>query len=577
MNRVWHAGLAIVLALPFVLGQARTGAQGRGGSAAAIPRVRPFRPVTTAMLEKPDPGDWLHWRRTLDNWGYSPLNQINKTNVRELQLVWASATQTGINQAAPLVHDGVMYVPETPGIVQALDAATGDLLWEYKKTFEASPDYSWGARTRTMAIYGDKVYIGTPDAHLVALDARTGKVVWDKTVADYKLGYRYTSGPIAAGGKIVAGMTGCERYKPDMCFITGHDPETGAELWRTLTIAKPGEPGGESWDDLPVNRRSGGDVWIPGSYDPQAKLMYWSTSNPKPWARVSRKSEGTALYTNSVLALSPDTGKMAWYYQVLPADTHDFDEVFENILVDRGGRPSLFKMGKLGILWEIDRKEGTFRSGTDLGIQNVLEFDRRSGKITYNPSSIPKLNQPLDICPGMTGVRNWQASAYHPETQAFYIPIRLGCEKVSFGAVKPENTGNFHFYGNPEYNGATHLGLSPFPGSPERGQLVAMHITGKILWRHTLTAGGAPSALTTAGGLVVTADSDRYLYIDDVVDGTTLFKTRLPSAATGFPISYAVNGRQYLAVSVSARAPIAGNAMYVFALPEVGGAPARGR
>lgn len=519
-----------------------------------------YRPVTTSVLEEPSEGDWVHWRRTSDNWGFSPLDQINRTNVSRLQLAWQTPLQTGITQSAPLVHDGVMFVPYTPGIVRALDAASGALIWEYRKTFEASPDVSWNARTRTIAIYNDKVYLGTPDAHLVALDARTGRVVWDRAVADYKQGYRYTSGPIAAGGKIVAGMTGCERYKPDLCFITGHDPDTGAELWRRHTIAKPGEPGGDTWGALPLQNRSGGDVWIPGSYDPQARLMYWSTSNPKPWARVSRKNDGAALYTNSVLAISPDTGSLAWYYQLLPGETHDFDEVFENVLIDRDGRSSLFKMGKLGILWELDRKTGRFVNGSDLGLQNVMEFNKQTGEVTYNSSMVPRKDTPLDMCPSMSGVRNWQSSAYHPRTQSFYIPIRLTCERVQFGDVKPENVGPFHFYGNPEYNGVRHLGTTRYPGAADRAQLVAMHVSGRVLWRSPVNAGSPSPALTIGDEMVVTADADQNALFIDAVSGALLFRLRLSGNVGGFPITYTVGGRQYVAFP--------GNTMSVFALPQ---------
>src|SRR5262249_27646305 len=210
------------------------------------------------------------------------------------------------------------------------------------------------------AIYHDRIYVPTPDAHIVALDARTGRVAWDHTVADYRLGYRYTSGPLVARGKIIASITGCERYKDDVCFISAHDPDTGRELWRTSTIARPGEPDGDTWGDLPLNRRAGGDAWIPGSYDPSTNLVDWSVAQAKPWARISRRTGGDALYTNSTLALDPDSGKIVWYHQFVPGETHDQDEVFESVLVDHAGRQSLFKMGKLGILWEIDRVTGRF-------------------------------------------------------------------------------------------------------------------------------------------------------------------------------------------------------------------------
>ena len=211
-------------------------------------QVGDFEPVTDAMLLNPDPGDWINWRRTLDGWGFSPLKQIDTDNVDQLQLVWARTLGAGLNEPTPLVYDGVMYVPSALGVVHALDAATGDLLWEYEKVIQSPTNYrGWVPRMRSLAIYGDKIYVTTAEAHIVALDARTGAVVWDKTVADYELGYRYTSGPIVVTGKIVAGVTGCEFYKNDVCFISAHDPETGDELWRTSTIARPG---GTGWRHL---------------------------------------------------------------------------------------------------------------------------------------------------------------------------------------------------------------------------------------------------------------------------------------------------------------------------------------
>src|SRR5262249_31248063 len=231
-------------------------------------------PVTEASLENPNPADWLNWRRTRDGWGYSPLDQIRTTNAHELQLVWSRMLSAGVSEAAPLVWNGMMYIPLAAGVVHALDARTGDLIWEYAKEFERSPDVGLPSRLRSLAIYHDRIYVPTPDAHIVALDARTGRVAWDHTVADYRLGYRYTSGPLVARGKIIAGITGCERYKDDVCFISAHDPDTGRELWRTSTIARPGEPDGDTWGDLPLNRRAGGDAWIPGSYDPSTNLVY---------------------------------------------------------------------------------------------------------------------------------------------------------------------------------------------------------------------------------------------------------------------------------------------------------------
>ena len=532
------------------VGAAAALAAAAGLGVAAGARERPFEPVTDAMLQNPDPADWLSWRRTLDGWGYSPLDQIDRENVDQLQLVWAWRLGGGDSQAAPLVHDGVMFVPSPRNGVQAVDAATGDYLWGYPQRPHV-PDM----RTRTIAIYGDKIYLATSDAHIVALDARTGAVAWDRTVADAAVGYRYTSGPIVANGLIVAGMTGCHNYKDDVCFVSAHDPETGEQVWRTSTVARPGEPGGDTWGDLPLTRRAGVDVWIPGSYDPGTNLTYWSTSQAKPWARALRKTDGDALYSNSVLALDPATGALRWYFQFVPGETHDYDDVFESVLIDHRGRKSLFKMGKNGILWELDRATGAFVAAHDLGYQNVLDVDPATGEVTYRPGMIPVDGVEYDFCPDWEGVRNWPASAYHPGTQLLYIPIHPTCGRGVFTEAE-DVEGNWIPHGSRVH-----------PDSGEHaGHLVAMDIdTGEVRWRHSTATRPAAAALTTGGGLVVSADTDRHLFIHDAETGDVLFRTRLAGSVRGFPMTYAVDGRQYLA------APVGGgrtNAVYVFALPE---------
>ena len=559
---VKRAGAAAGVALVLFLGCAAAGAQ-----------VRDVEPVTDAMLQNPDPADWLNWRRTLDGWGYSPLDQIDRDNVHQLQLVWSWQIGRGLSQPTPLVRDGVMYIPNPGNGVQAVDAATGERLWQYaQEPGERADDGSQPRRTRgsrSIAIYGDKIYLNTSQAHIVALDARTGEVAWDHTVADRALGYRYSSGPIVVQGRIVAGMTGCQNYKDDVCFISAHDPETGEELWRTATVARPGEPGGDTWGDLPLTFRAGADSWIPGSYDPETNLTYWSTSQAKPWARVSRHTDGDALYTNSVLALDPETGELEWYYQFVPGETHDLDDVFESVLIDRDGRRSLFKMGKMGILWEIDRTTGAFVAAHDLGYQNVIDVDPETGAVTYRPGMIPEAGVEIEFCPNLLGIRNWRATAYHPETRALYIPIHPTCVQGVFTEL-PLEAGN-NYYGN---RGWLSRGSTVHPASPDhRGHLVAMNIdTGEIIWRHSMATRPGAAALTTAGGLVVGADSDRHLFVHDVETGEVLFQTRLPASVQGFPITYAAGGRQFLA------APVGGdrsNAIYVFALPRGAGPTSR--
>ena len=529
-----------------------------------------FVPITDAMLHEPDPDDWINWRRTLDGWGYSPLDQITTENVHRLQLVWGWSIGPGLSQPTPLVHDGVMYIPNPGNGVHAVNAATGERLWQYAGNDERSedrPNRGPSRGSRSIALYGDKVYLNTTDARIVALDARTGEVAWDHTVADRTLGYRYSSGPIVVGGRIVAGMTGCQNYKNDVCFISAHDPDTGEQVWRTSTIARPGEPGGDTWGDLPLTFRAGADSWIPGSYDPETNLTYWSTSQAKPWARISRKTDGDALYTNSVLALDPATGELEWYFQFVPGETHDLDDVFESVLIDHRGRRSLFKMGKHGILWELDRVTGAFVAAHDLGYQNVLDVDPATGAVTYRSDMIPRDGVELEFCPDLLGVRNWRASAYHPETGALYIPIHPTCVTGTFTEL-PQELGN-DYYGNRGFRrrtGRVHPDSAEFPG-----HLIAMDIdTGEVRWRHSMASRPGAAALATGGGLVIGADTERHLYAHDADTGEVLFQTRLPDSVQGFPITYAVDGRQYVA------APVGGNrtnAVYAFALPEERDAP----
>lgn len=541
-------------------------------------RDRELKPVTDAMLQNPDPADWLHWRRTQDGWGYSPLNQINKQNAHELRLAWSWGLHDGQSQPNPLVANGIMYIPIPGGGAQALDAATGDFLWEYKSEPKGGGPQRTGPM-RTLALYGDKVYIAAADARLVALNARTGEVVWDQQVADPKLGYAYSSGPIVVRRMIVAGINGCQRYKQDVCFISAHDAESGKEVWRTSIIARPGEPGGDTWGELPLMFRAGGDAWIPGSYDPASNLIFWGTSQAKPWTRFARGTDGDALYTNSTLAIDPATGKIAWYFQHIPGETHDMDENFERILVDADGRSSVFTMGKLGILWELDRKTGKFLSVHDLGYQNVLDVDRTTGKATYRPEMIPQAGVELQFCPSSTGFKSLRSMAYHPETQAFYIPLILACQTGTFNEVKRVEGGGGS--GGGRRKNLFH------PSSPDGiGEFLAMHArTGKILWRHRTRTPPNTSALTTGGGLVIVGDFDRYLYVHDAATGKILYQTRLPTSVQGYPITYAVNGRQYVAVPVGTgggqwvttipadllpehKVPPPTNSIFVFALPD---------
>ena len=564
-------------------------------SSSSTAQVIDYTPVSEEMLRNPGPGEWLNWRGTDNAWGYSPLDQITLDNVGELQLAWSWAMdETGSQEAAPLAHDGILYVPNPRGVIQALDGATGDLIWEYRPGVTLRVD---GTRTsdntglpanarvvvgrgvqKNIAIYGDMIYAATGDASIVAVDARTGREVWKTAVADPGLGYFYVAGPIVAHGKLITGISGCERYKDDVCFITGHDAITGQELWRTSTIARPGEPGGDTWGDLPLRFRAGSDAWIAGSYDAETNLVYWATSQAKPWARAVRGTAGDALYTNSSLALDPDTGELVWHYQYLPGETHDMDEVFESVLIDLDGRRSLFKMGKLGILWQIDRTTGEFINATDIGYQNILSVDSETGEVRYRPGMIPEIGVEIEMCPSTSGFKSWRAMAFSPLTNALYIPVTLNCELATFGPTDRILGGGG--------TGPVRRINTPHPASEGNlGELLVIDIrNGEVMWRHRTPSPINTAALTTAGGLVFAGDWDRHMYAYNARSGDILWQTRLPTSTQGFPISYLANGKQYVAIPVggggsswsttlprelapSIRRPRNGNSLHVFALP----------
>ena len=549
--------------------------------APGMAQVAEFTPVSDAMLQNPAPADWLNWRRTLDAQAHSPLDEITTGNAAGLRLAWSWAMASGSQQPTPLVYDGVMYLANSGEIVHALDAATGELLWEYRRDVPAPGDSYGGPPPgrahRNIAIYQNMIYLNTTDAHVIAIDARTGDTVWDNDVGK-GVGFQFSSGAIVADGKVVSGLTGCGRYRDDTCYIVALDAATGRELWRTSTIARPGERGGDSWGDLPLMFRAGSDSWIPGSYDPITRTLFHGTSQAKPWARAARGTDGDVLYTNSTLALDPDTGEMKWYFQHIPGDTLDMDEVFERILVDYDGRRSVFTMGKMAVLWELALETGQFRSAKDLGYQTFADVDPATGQVTHREGMIPVLGEPVFWCPSTSGFKSWRAMSYHPARETFYIPLNLNCETAVFGPVEQVAGGG----GIGPVRRTNHM----HPDSPDGlGELLAMSMrTGEIRWRFRTRTPINTAALTTAGDIVVAGDWDRHLYVFDAEDGDILWQTRLPQSLQGFPVTYEAGGTQYIAAptgtgggswgtSVPAdllpdkRRPAGGNAVYVFALP----------
>ena len=567
---------------------------------------RDFVPVTDAMLQNPDPADWPMWRRTLDGWGYSPLDEVNRDNVGELQMAWSRALPAGTQEVTPLAYGGVVYMPTVSDIIQALDATTGDLVWEYRRNLPEDVYEFVGGNARSMrniAIYDRQIINISDDDFAYALDVETGDIVWETEIFDYReIPAGHSSGPIIADGRVISGRSCRPRGGPESCVIVAHDARTGEELWRRRTVPAPGEPGDETWGGVPYEQRVHVGSWIPASYDPELRLIFQGTSVTSPAPKFMLGGvENTHLYHNSTLALDVETGEIRWHYQHLN-DHWDLDHPFERLLVDTAVAPDADAVswinpriqpgevrkvvtgvpGKTGVVYTLDRETGEFLWATPTVSQNVInDIDGATGAVTENAEvTFTALGQEVLACPTWAGGKDWEAGAYSPLTNTMYMPLRNTCARMlATDDVRSERAraltaggqGGLEIYALAARHQIT-------PGEDQLGTVYAVSAeSGRTVWLHEQRA-ATMSVMATGGGLVFGGDVNGRFRALDQETGAVLWQINLGSPVVGFPITYAVDGRQYVAVNTGAGGglnlrltpelrPSVGSVLFVFALP----------
>lgn len=514
-----------------------------------------------------EPQNWLTYSGNFQGWRHSPLGQINKTNVGQLKVAWVYQTPvTERIETTPLVVDGVMYLSEPPSNVVALDAATGRPFWRYRRSLPAKINVCCGQVNRGVAVAGDRVFVGTVDAHLVALHAKTGAVLWDVPVAESRHGYSVTGAPLIVKDMVISGVAGGEYGVRG--FLDAYDQATGQRKWRFYTIPEPGAPGSQSWPAAgsPLAdawKHGGGPTWVTGVYDAAQNLIIWGTGNPSPdWNGDVRP--GDNLYTDSAIALDADTGKLKWHFQFVPHDVHDWDAVQVPVLVDSDwqGQPRklVYWAHRNGFFYVLDRVTGKFLLGKPFATQTWASGMSPEGRPLRKPNIDPT-PEGTYVWPGVQGATNWYSPSYSPRTGLFYLTAW-------------ENKGLYR-KGDAEYiPGNRYIGSVPeidLPDEPGWGAIRALNPkTGERMWEHKMHTKPWSGVLSTAGDLVfgstggwITRERtamESWFFALDAASGKELWRINLGGTMASNPMSYRVGDKQYVIMP-------AGGAVFAFSLP----------
>jgi PQQ-dependent dehydrogenase (methanol/ethanol family) len=521
-----------------------------------------FVPVTDAILQNPDPADWLMVSRTYDEHRFSPLNQINKANVQNLRMAWSRGLPSGTQESTPIVYHGVMYLFAPGATIQAVDATNGDLIWEYKRSYPRGVSGSV-AREKSLAIWQDMIYFAAPDGYMVAIDARTGKERWAVKTDN---GGQQAGGILAADGKIISNRT-CEQAKRENCFIAANDATTGKVLWKFYTTAAPGEFGGDTWANMPVDQRAAGPWGQVGSYDPTRKTLYWSVANPNPYTRLTRHGSADAvsisapadLFSNSTVALDVNSGRLMWYYQELPGDDWDADHNHERMLIHTKVSPDrkyvrwinpaitpgsehdiVLTTAEGGGMFAVEQSTGQFLWSRPFPFDdpniNMNYIDVKTGITRANPDKMFRKDGD-HIIGCYHNTRAIMQTSYDPETNSLYVPFHDQCLSMTADVESPTGWGPREGILRPGADPMKYMNIGKIDVAT--GEM-------KIIWSQPQPTNG--SALTTAGGLLFFGDLNRRFRALDAETGKLLWEQVVGGMVMTSTITYAVNGKQYVMI-----------------------------